>query len=126
MYVSLSLLLLQAPAPQQQKETFVGGRPRYSYLTLTLSPDSTFRYTSQYHSERNARTYHGTWDKAGNNLVLTSRPPKRRPVEQAEKTRLFQQRAFRLSGDTLHLYPSADSLERYQFCRDYLTLTRQH
>ncbi|NVO86815.1 hypothetical protein [Hymenobacter terrestris] len=126
MHVSLLLLLLQALTPQQQKETFVGGRPRYSYLKLILSPDSSFRYTSQYHFERKTRTYSGTWHKAGNNLVLTSRPPKRRPVEQATKTSLFQHSAFRLSGDTLHLYTAADSLDRYQFCRDYLTLTRQH
>ena len=88
--------------------------------------DSTFRYTSQYHFERKPRTYYGTWHKVGNNLILTSRPEKRRPVEQANKTGLFQHSAFRLSGDTLRLYTAADSLERYQFCRDYLTLVRQH
>ena len=122
----LWLLLLQVLVPPHKTETYVGGKPRYSYLTLTLSPDSTFRYTSQYHSERKHRTYFGTWHKASGRLVLTSRPKKRRPLEQAKKTGLFQHSAFRLSGDTLHLYTVADSLERYKFCRDYLTLIRQH
>ena len=81
LYVSLLLLLSQALAPQQQKETFVEGWPQHPYLTLTLPLDLTFQYTGQYYSERNARAYHGTWYKAGNTLVLTSRSPKRSSVE---------------------------------------------
>lgn len=122
----LVLLLLQASMPPHKAETYVGGRPRYSHLTLMLLPDSTFRYTNWYHFERKPRTYYGTWRKGNNKLMLTSHPKKRRPVEQANKTGLFQHSAFRLSGDTLHLYTAADSLERYEFCREYLALARQY
>jgi hypothetical protein len=94
---------------------YEGGSRYHSHLVLTLYRDSTFTYTTWYHSKpRGVSTYKGVWRTMPGKLVLNSR----------RKQGAFHNESFILKGDTLKLYSEKDSVENYSFYKDYFTLIR--
>lgn len=116
---ALSLVLVSKPLV----EKYEGGSPYHSNLILKLYQDSTFTYSSWYHNSRKTLIFKGTWRKSGQMLVLNS--CRRKPKPDRKSNCLFKNQAFRLKGDTLKFYSRKDSVERYSFCKEYLTLIRK-
>jgi hypothetical protein len=101
----LVLLLSQKPV----LEKYEGGHLHKSQLVLTLFRDSTFTYTTWYHSSpKEVSTVKGVWRKQPGRLILTS---------NKRKNGLFQNDSFELAGDTLFLFYRYDKEELIQLIR---------
>jgi hypothetical protein len=87
----LALLLFQKPIVEQ----YQGGHPYKSELVLTLFSDSTFTYTTWYHSSpREIDTIKGVWHKKPGRIILNSK----------KRNGLFRNASFALAGDILFLF----------------------
>ena len=120
---ALAIMLAPAPASPPIVGKYEGGRPYYSHLVIELYQDSTFTYSKWYHESRKTNVFKGTWRKSRQMLVLNSCKKKLKPGQKSNC--LFKNEAFRIKGDTLKLYSRKDSIERYRFCQEYLTLVRK-
>jgi hypothetical protein len=113
--LSLSVLML-LPLRKHVVEKYEGGSPYHSHLIITLFSDSTFTYSTWYHSSpKKTNTYKGVWHKTPGKLVLDSQ----------KHSGVFHNESYVLKGDTLRLYTKEDSVKSYQFYKEYFTLARK-
>lgn len=116
----MKLLVLSAlillPSRKHVVEKYEGGSPYHSHLIVTLFSDSTFTYSTWYHSSpKETNVYRGTWRKTSNRLVLNSLKP----------NSIFRNNSYEIKSDTLKLFSKEDSIKNYRFYKEYFSLVRK-